>query len=192
MQSTSPHQLLTERLLLRRWREDDLDPYFDMHADPEVARHLLPPPDRETAAAQIDMFEACFETHGVGFWALERRDEPGFIGFTGLFVPQIDAHFTPCVEVGWRLARPFWGRGYATEAARAAMADGFARRGLDEIVAMTSVMNARSQAVMQRLGMTRDPADDFAHPRVPDGDPLKPHVLYRITASQFAAALKPA
>ena len=194
--SFTPTELVTDRLILRRWRRSDRAPYFAMHAEPEVAQFLLPPKSRAEANAQIDMFEACFKTHGFGFWALEligaTSETERFIGFTGLFAPSFEAHFVPCVEVGWRLARPFWGRGYATEAARAAMADGFDRLGLDEIVAMTSALNARSQAVMARLGMNRDPADDFEHPRVAEGDPLRPHVLYRISREAFDEALKPA
>jgi ribosomal-protein-alanine N-acetyltransferase len=130
----------------------------------------------------IEKIEAGFEAHGYGLWALELRATGEFVGFTGLAVPSFDAHFTPAVEIGWRLARAAWGEGYATEAARAALAFGFEQVGLAEIVAFTTVANARSRAVMERIGMTHDAADDFDHPGVPDGHPQSRHVLYRIAA----------
>lgn len=129
-----------------------------------------------------------FARHGYGPWAVEAVDGSGrapFIGFIGLFRPPFEAHFTPCVEVGYRLAFEHWGRGYATEGARAALAFGFASLGLDEIVAMTAVANARSRHVMEKLGMTRDAADDFDHPNVPAGHPLRRHVLYRLTSARW-------
>ena len=133
---------------------------------------------REDSDALAERIEAGFDEHGFGLWAVEADGE--FIGFTGLSVPRFTAPFTPCVEIGWRLARSAWGRGYATEAARASLEDGFGRAGLTEVISFTAVQNVRSQAVMGRLGMTHDPADDFDHPALPAGHPLRRHVLYRI------------
>jgi RimJ/RimL family protein N-acetyltransferase len=175
-----PAEILTERLRLRRWLPQDLEPFAAMNADPVVMEHFPAPLSRGESDALVDSIEAGFERHGFGLWALEVRESGELAGFTGLAVPGFEAHFTPAVEVGWRLARPAWGRGYATEAGRAALACGFERHGLEEIVSFTSVGNLRSRAVMERLGMTRDPADDFDHPRVPAGDPLRRHVLYRV------------
>ena len=128
-----------------------------------------------------------FRRHGFGLWAVEVIGAAPFIGFTGLSVPSFDAPFMPCVELGYRLAFEHWGRGYATEGARAAIAFGFTTVGLDEIVAMTAVRNERSRRVMERLGMTYDAADDFDHPNIVAGHPLRRHVLYRLTARDWTA-----
>jgi len=175
-------ELRTERLILRRWRPSDGEPFARMNADPEVMRYMIRPLTREESDAFVDRIERQFEEHGFGLWAVEIANEAPFIGYVGLSIPNFDAHFTPAVEVGWRLDRPYWGRGYATQAARAAIADGFGRVGLREIVSFTGAANARSIAVMERLGMTRDPADDFEHPNVPEGHPHGHHVLYRLAA----------
>jgi RimJ/RimL family protein N-acetyltransferase len=171
---------LTERLILRRWRESDREPFAAMNADPEVMRYFRAPLDRLASDTFVDRIEASFDERGYGLWAVEVRDTGSFIGFVGLALQTFEAHFTPAVEIGWRLSRAAWGRGYATEAARAALAYGFGPAGLQEIVSMTSRVNLRSQAVMERIGLTRDPADDFEHPRLPEDHPLRPHVLYRI------------
>ncbi len=176
----------TERLVLRRWEDADRAPFAAINADPEVMRHLGPLLDRAQSDALIDRIEAGFDDVGFGLWAVEVCDEPDIVGFVGLSRPRFEAPFTPCVEVGWRLARSAWGRGYATEAARAALRHGFEVVGLDEIVSFTTVANERSKAVMRRLGMTRDLADDFEHPNVAVGDPLRPHVLYRLARSAWA------
>jgi len=170
----------TERLILRGWRDADVAPWAALNADPAVREFLGPPLTFAESAASVRRFQEGFERNGYGFWAVEVRDTGAFIGFTGLDPLDDDLPFGG-VEAGWRLARDAWGHGYATEAARAALAYGFDTAGLDEIVAITAATNARSQAVMRRLGMTTDPADDFDHPRVPDG-PLRPHVLYRARA----------
>ena len=175
-------ELRTERLTLRRWRDADRAPFAQMNADPRVMEFFPAPLSREESDALITRIEAGFDRHGFGLWALEVRETGQLIGFTGLAPPEFEAHFTPAVEVGWRLAAPAWGRGYATEAARAAITFGFERAGLEEIVSMTSALNERSRAVMQRLGMSRDPADDFDHPGIPAGHPLRRHVLYRLSA----------
>jgi len=153
-----------------------------MNADPEVMRYMIRPLAREESNAFIDRAERHHDEHGFGLWAFEVPPNVSFIGFVGLWIPNFDAHFTPAVEVGWRLDNPHWGNGYATEAARAAIADGFERIGLKEIVSFTVPVNLRSIAVMERLGMTRDPDDDFDHPNVPKGHPYRRHVLYRIAA----------
>jgi RimJ/RimL family protein N-acetyltransferase len=156
-----------------------------MNADPEVMRHFPWPLGRRESDELIDAIMIEFQRSGFGLWALELREDGRFMGFTGLSVPSFEASFTPAVEVGWRLARWAWGNGYATEAATAALDFGFARAGLEEVVSFTSVENARSQAVMKRLGMTHDPTDDFEHPKIPLGHRLRPHVLYRINRQQW-------
>jgi len=176
-------ELRTERLLLRRWKESDRRPFAALNADPEVMEHFPAPLDRDESDELFERIEMGFERHGFGLWALELRRSGELIGFTGLAVPPFEAHFTPAVEVGWRLARFAWGAGYATEAGRASLAHGFGELGLEQIVSMTAVGNRRSRAVMERLGMTRDPADDFEFPNLPPGDPLRPHVLYRLRSS---------
>lgn len=173
----------TERLLLREWRDDDLAPFAALNADPEVMRWFVSPLSRDESDALVGRMRVAFAEHGYGLWAVEVKATGAFIGFTGLMWQTFPAPFTPALEVGWRLARDAWGHGYATEAARVALSVGFDEAGVDEIVSMTAVQNVRSQAVMERLGMTRDPADDFEHPHVPDGHPVKRHVLYRITRS---------
>ncbi|MBA8796034.1 ribosomal-protein-alanine N-acetyltransferase [Friedmanniella endophytica] len=170
----------TERLRLRRWRPEDREPFAALNADPVVMEHFPAVLTREQSDATVNRIEAAIAGQGWGLWATEVRETKEFIGFVGLARPSFEAHFTPAIEIGWRLARPFWGHGFATEAARAALDVGFDRLGLDEIVSFTAASNLRSQAVMRRIGMTHDPADDFDHPRLPEGHPIRPHVLYRI------------
>ena len=176
-------RLRTERLLLREWLDGDREPFAALNADPEVAEYLGGPLDRAGSDRLVDRIRARWRSDGHGLWAVERLDDGLFIGFVGLAAPSFDAPFTPCVEVGWRLARSAWGQGFATEAAREAVRFGFEELGLEEIVSFTVPANVRSRAVMERLGMTRDPADDFDHPGRPPGDPLRRHVLYRLSAS---------
>jgi ribosomal-protein-alanine N-acetyltransferase len=178
-------ELTTDRLSLRRWRLADREPFAALNADPEVMRHFPAPLTREQSDAFADRIEAAIEQQGWGLWALEEAGTGAFIGFTGLARPSFDAHFTPAVEIGWRLARGAWSRGYATEAARAAAAFAFDTLALEELVSFTAAGNGRSRAVMERLGMTRDPADDFDHPAVARGDPLERHVLYRLPATRW-------
>lgn len=172
--------LRTQRLLLRRWREEDREPFAAMGADPEVMRHFPALLDRAASDALIDLQDALLERRGWGLWAVEEEVEGRFLGFTGLNVPRFEAPFTPATEIGWRLRRDAWGHGYATEAARAALAVAFRDLGLHEVVSFTASTNLRSQAVMRRLGMTHDPADDFDHPLLHDGSPLRRHVLFRL------------
>jgi RimJ/RimL family protein N-acetyltransferase len=176
----------TPRLRLRRWRDADRAPFAAMSADPAVMEFFPKTLSRAEADAFIDRIEAHWAEHGFGNYALEERETGAFVGLTGLFVVFPEAHFAPSVEIGWRLARPFWSQGYAREAAEAVIAAAFAEHDFPEIVAFTAVPNTRSAALMQRLGMTRDPADDFDHPGVPEGHPLRPHVLYRISRAEFA------
>ncbi|MFB4264482.1 GNAT family N-acetyltransferase [Nonomuraea sp. GTA35] len=170
----------TERLIMRRWREEDRAPFAAMNADPEVMEHFPARLTRAESDGLVDRIEAQFDRLGYSLWALEVRESGEFIGFTGLALQTFEAPFLPAVEIGWRLARPAWGHGYAIEAARRAARYAFEEAGLDGIISMTAVTNVRSQAVMRRLGMTRDPAEDFDHPRVPEGSPLRRHVLYRL------------
>lgn len=182
--------LTTDRLILRRWTEADREPFAAMNADPEVVRYLRGKLDRTASDAFIERIEAGFERYGFGLWAVEVRRTGQFLGFTGLAWQTFPAHFTPAVEVGWRMARHAWGHGYATEAARAAIDYGFGAVGLLEIVSITTRTNERSMALMRRLGMTTDPAWDFEHPLLPRGHPLRPHVLFRIGADDWLARQK--
>ena len=173
-------ELRTGRLSLRGWRDGDLAPFAALNADPRVMAFMPRCLDRMESDALGGRIAEHFARHGFGLWAVEANGIAPFIGFVGISVPRFEAPFTPCVEVGWRLAHAHWGQGYATEAARAALAFGFERAGLEEIVSFTATVNTRSQAVMRRLGMTRDPAEDFDHPALPRDHRLSRHVLYRI------------
>ncbi|MEV0379705.1 GNAT family N-acetyltransferase [Nonomuraea sp. NPDC050643] len=170
----------TERLIMRRWRDDDRAPFAALNADPEVMRHFPNLLTREQSDAMVDRIERDFDARGYGLWALEVRESGRFIGFAGLVLQTFDAPFLPAVEIGWRLAREAWGHGYATEAARRAAAYGFGEAGLDEIISMTAVGNTRSRAVMERLGMTYDAGADFDHPWLAPNSPILRHVVYRL------------
>jgi RimJ/RimL family protein N-acetyltransferase len=178
--------LRTARLILRRWRASDREAFSAINADAETMRYLGGPIDRAASDLLFDQLSAGFGEDGVTLWAVDVIDPTQpidgarFIGFAGLWRTTFAAHFTPCVEVAWRLSRASWGHGYATEAAREACAIGFTHARLSEIVAHTVPANVRSQRVMQKLGMTREPADDFDHPRLAQGNPLRRHVLYRL------------
>jgi len=173
-------ELTTGRLELRRWRPEHRAPFAAMNADPEVMRYFRGVLDRDASDAFIDRIETSFEELGYGLWAVERRGDGEFLGFTGLTRQTFPAHFTPAVEIGWRFKRSAWGNGYATEAARAALEFAFSTADLDEVVSITTRGNAASRAVMARIGMSYDPADDFEYPSLPEGHPLRPSVLYRI------------
>jgi RimJ/RimL family protein N-acetyltransferase len=175
-------ELTTDRLLLRAWRDEDKEPFAAMNADPEVMAHFPSTMTREESDALADRFQAGLEDRGWGPWALERRDSGEFIGFTGLVPITFEADFTPAVEVGWRLAKAHWRRGYATEAGRAALAYGFEQARLTRIVSLTTLENTRSEAVMIRLGLVR--VGEFDHPRIPVGHRLRRHVLYAVEAEQ--------
>jgi RimJ/RimL family protein N-acetyltransferase len=176
-------ELFTQRALLRRWQAGDLEPCAAMNADPLVMEHFPALLSRRDSAAFIARMERSFEDCGYGLWAVELPGEAPFVGCVGLLPVGEDLPFAPAVEVGWRLARSHWGRGLAAEAASAAIAFAFDRLRLRELVAYTAERNERSRRLMQRLGMRRDPAADFAHPELPVGHPLAPHVLYRLGSS---------
>jgi RimJ/RimL family protein N-acetyltransferase len=178
--------ITTARLQLRLWRDDDLEPFAALNADRRVREFFPSIQTRDQSAESMRYIRDHFQRHGFGLWAVEVIGGPAFIGFIGLAVPAFDAPFMPCVELGYRLAFEHWGRGFATEGARAAVAVGFGALGLDEIVAMTAVGNERSRRVMKRVGMTHRAADDFDHPEIVMGHPLRRHVLYRLTASDWA------
>lgn len=165
------------RVLLRAWQPRDLDEFAALNADPAVMEFMPALLTRGEAAAMLDRMQAKLVERGWGQWCADIDGRCA--GFIGLAAPTFEAHFTPCVEIGWRLARWAWGHGYATEGARLALAHGFDTLQLAEIVSFTTVANARSRAVMERLGMQRDPADDFDHPRLP-GHRIERHVLYRL------------
>jgi RimJ/RimL family protein N-acetyltransferase len=177
--------LTSARLRLRPWRDEDLPAFAALNADPEVMQYMSKSLNREESDAFVGWIREGIAQRGFGLWAVEVFGVSDFIGFTGLSVPSFEAHFKPCVEIGWRLARQFWGFGYATEAARLAMDYGFRLAGLEEIVSFTFVGNIRSRKVMERLGMTRSPEDDFDHPRLSEDHPLRPHVLYRMKRAQW-------
>ncbi len=176
---TGHPSLRTPRLCLRQWRDEDRAPFAAMNADPVVMEFFPDTLSHAESDAAVDRIREHIDRHGYGLWAVEVPGVADFIGFVGLAVPRFESHFTPCVEIGWRLAREHWGRGYATEAAHAALEFGFLDLALNEIVSFTATTNRRSQAVMERIGMTRSPDDDFDHPSLPEGHPLRRHVLYR-------------
>jgi len=179
-----PHNcrvLTTARLRLRDWRDEDLAPWAELNADSRVREFFPKVLTFAESAAQMQEARAHIARHGFGPWTLEVIGGAPFIGFIGLSVPSFEAHFTPCVELGYRLAFDAWGHGYATEGARAALRYGFETLGLPEIVAFTTESNWRSRRVMERLAMHHDPADDFDHPKLPHGHPLRAHVLYRLS-----------
>jgi RimJ/RimL family protein N-acetyltransferase len=174
-------ELTTARLRLRGFEERDRTPFAAMNADPAVMEHFPSTLDRAASDALVDRIQERWSNDGHGLWAVERRDDRSFLGFTGVArLPYLDVP-----EVGWRFARFAWGQGYATEAAEAAVAYGFGPLRLGEVVSVTTVGNARSMRVMERLGMHRDPADDFEHPNLPAGHPLRPHVLYRLSRDDW-------
>jgi RimJ/RimL family protein N-acetyltransferase len=175
----------TDRLLMRRWLASDLDPFTALNSDPEVMRHVGGTLDRDQTAALIRRIESHFDTYGFGLWAVEHRRDASLIGFVGLHNVDFDAPFAPAVEVAWRLARAAWGHGYATEAARAALEFAFGAERMDEVVSFTVPDNTRSRAVMERIGLVRDPAGDFDHQNLPEGHPLRRHVLYRIDRARW-------
>lgn len=178
-------EFATPRLRLRQWRDADREPFAVMNADPAVMEFFPSLQSRASSDASIDAWRSQLAAQGWSNWAVELVESGEFIGFTGLSIPRRALPFSPCVEVGWRLARAFWGRGFATEAARGALKVGFEQLSLAEIVSFTAIGNQRSRAVMARIGMHNANAD-FEHPGVPEGHPFRPHCLYRITRSQWS------
>ncbi len=178
-------ELETARLLLRQWRESDREPFAAMNADPAVMEFFASLQSRASSDASIDTWQAQLISQGWSNWAAELVESGQFIGFVGLSVPRRVLPFSPCVEIGWRLARAFWGKGLATEAARGVLRVAFGRLCLPDVVSFTAVGNQRSRAVMERIGM-RNANQDFEHPGVPEGHPLRLHALYRVSRSQWS------
>jgi RimJ/RimL family protein N-acetyltransferase len=177
-------ELETERLRLRQWIESDREPFARLNADPRVMEFLPSILDRSTSDAMLDRIQTLIIDQGWGLWAVESKQDKQFIGYVGLHIPTAELPFSPCVEIGWRLAFEYWGKGYATEAAQAALKVGFNRLELPEIVSFTTINNHRSSAVMERLGMTRD-AETFEHPSIPVGYSLCEHCLYRLSREKW-------
>jgi RimJ/RimL family protein N-acetyltransferase len=184
-------ELSTPRLRLRQWRASDLAPFSALNADPRVMEFMGRCLSSAASDALARRSAAEIERQGWGFWATELRASAAFIGFVGLHVPSFAAPFTPCVEIGWRLERASWGNGFATEAARECLRFAFESLVLEEVVSFTVPLNRRSRAVMERLGMCRDAAGDFDHPRLPAGHPLRRHVLYRLRRGDWQFARSP-
>jgi RimJ/RimL family protein N-acetyltransferase len=178
--STRFDDVRTERLRLRAWTERDLEPFAAINSDPRVMEHFPKLQSRAESDASADRIRGHWATHGFGLWAIEIPGEVAFAGYVGLSRPTFEAAFTPCVEIGWRIAADCWGHGYATEGARAALRVGFVELALDEIVSFTVPANQRSLRVMDKLGLRHDPSADFDHPRIPAGHPLQRHVLFRL------------
>ncbi len=172
--------LETARLVLRPWQDSDRDPWARITADPAVMEFFPSVLTREKSDEFITRMEAAYARDKFAFLAAEAKDDGRFIGFIGLLTTTFEAHFTPCVEIGWRLAKAEWGKGFAVEGARRCLEYGFKERGLEEIVSLTSTLNLKSIRVMQKLGMTTDPSENFSHPRIEAGHRLSEHVLYRI------------
>ena len=180
-------ELTTPRLRLRAWTERDLAPFAALNADPRVMEFFPAPLSGAESDALVAHIREHFARYGYGFWAVQAPGVADFIGFVGLAVPTFQARFTPCVEIAWRLAYDYWGRGYSSEAAVAVAEFAFTSLRLDEIVAFTVPDNLRSRRVMGRLGMRRSPEDDFEHPALPEGHPLRAHVLYRLSRREWQA-----
>ena len=180
--------LTTQRLVLGTWSDEDAAGLLDLSTDPQVMRYFPALATRDQIQGLVEKHRENLAAGRPGLYAVRVAETGRFIGFVGLSVPWFAASFMPCVEVGWRLRRDAWGHGYATEAARAVLAHGFQTLGLDEIVSFTTVANEPSIAVMRRLGMHRDPTQDFDHPAVPEGHPVRRHVLYRLSADDWRAA----
>lgn len=181
--SIPPELLASPRIRLRQWTEADCAPFAALNADPVVMEHFPSTLSREQSDAMVERLRASITRNGWGFWAADdlTGGEPRFAGFVGINIPQsADLPFQPCVEVGWRLARPFWGKGLASEGARLSLRIGFELLGLEEIVAMTQLRNLRSRAVMDRLGMQEAVGEEFEHPAVPVGSPARAMCLYRL------------
>jgi RimJ/RimL family protein N-acetyltransferase len=171
-------ELKGQRVRLRQWRDQDLLPFAELNADRAAMEYFVAPLTRAESDAMVERIGSALDARGWGLWCLDIDGRCA--GFTGLSMPSFDAHFTPCIEIGWRMHPRYWGRGYATEAARLALDYGFTALELPEIVSFTAVGNVRSRAVMERLGMRRDVDGDFDHPRIAIDHPLCRHVLYRL------------
>jgi RimJ/RimL family protein N-acetyltransferase len=171
------NDLQTERLILRRWKESDREPFARINADPRVMEHFPACLTRAESDALMDRIEAHFEAHGFGLFAAELRATGELIGFIGLAIPPFEAYFTPCVEIGWRLGAAHWNQGLATEGARTVLRYAFEELRLQELVSLAVAANLPSRRVMEKLGMAYE--GEFEHPRLPEGHPLRRHVIYR-------------
>jgi RimJ/RimL family protein N-acetyltransferase len=171
----------TDRLILRKWEKNDLEPFSSLNSCKHVSEFLPKPLNKEESDALAKEIMARFEKHGFGLFAVEKKDTAEFIGFNGLNIPGFNAPFMPAIEIGWRLSYENWGKGLATEAARAIINYAFTQLNLYEIVSFTVPANRRSRSVMEKIGMTYNQQDDFNHPNLSDDDPLKRHVLYRLS-----------
>jgi RimJ/RimL family protein N-acetyltransferase len=180
-------ELSTPRLWLRPWRPADLQPFAALNADARAMEFMPACLTRSQSDQFAGWAQAEIERRGWGIWAVEVRATAEFAGCVGLAVPAFEAHFTPCIEILWRLRPPLWGQGYATEAARECLRLAFEQLALPEVLAFTVPANIRSRAVMERLGMAHDAGGDFEHPRLPRGHPLRPHVLYRLKRTDWLA-----
>jgi RimJ/RimL family protein N-acetyltransferase len=172
--------ITTDRLILRRWRDADREPFARMNADLRVTEFMPTTLSREESDRMVDRIEKHFEERGFGLFAAEMREDRSFVGFVGLAVPSFHATFTPCVEIGWRFAADYWGKGLATEGARAVVRYAFDVLGIEELVSFTVPGNVRSRRVMEKLGMSHEEGKDFDHPNLAEGHPLRRHVLYRL------------
>lgn len=172
--------LETDRLILRRWRKADRAPFARMNADPRVMEFMPAILSVEESGRRIDRIEEHFEQHGFGLCAVELHRDHSFIGYVGLSIPSFKESFTPCVEIGWRLSADHWGQGLATEGAQSIVRYAFEVKGIEDLVSFTVPDNLRSRRVMEKLGMTRNLEEDFDHPNLPEGHPLRRHVLYRL------------
>lgn len=183
-------EISTARLTLRQWKAADLAPFAALNADAMVMAYFPSVLERAASDAMADRIETGIRERGWGLWATELKSTNEFIGFIGLTIPIAPFPYLPCVEIGWRLARPFWGQGYATEGANAVLGVGFGQLGLDEILSFTALSNMRSRAVLERIGMhTR--GETFDHPRVAEGSPLRPHCLYRLARTHWLESTQP-
>lgn len=179
--------IATDRLVLRNWQQADRVPFAELNGDPRVMQFMSGVLSRAESDALAARISDHFARNGFGLYAAESRSTRAFIGFIGLSVPHFAAHFTPCVEIGWRLAHEYWRQGLATEGARAVVHHAFNDLRLSALVSFTASGNLRSRRVMEKLGMTRDPADDFDHPTLPEDHPLRRHVLYRLQGVPHAS-----
>jgi len=179
----------TQRLILRRWKESDLEPFAAINQDPLVMATLGPLRTREETAQSIKRIEDHFVDYGYGLYAAELKEPRALIGFIGCQHLSLDLPVRPTLEIGWRLGSQYWGRRLAPEGARAVLNDMFSRPGIDEIVSITAMVNIKSMSVMKRLGMHTDPAENFDHPKVPVDSPLRRHVLYRLKKHEFLLPL---
>jgi len=177
--------IATPRLILRTWKQEDIDPYFRINQDPKVIEFLRGPLTLDEVNAFVSNVNNQQEKYGYTLWAVEVKQTGTFIGFIGLNYTNWESHFTPAVEIGWRLDSKSWGQGYATEGAKAALDFAFNKMNLQEIVSFTVPDNKRSIQVMERIGLKRDLNGDFEHPKLPKDHRLLKHILYRLTREDY-------